>query len=62
MNGAEWEWAYFIDFDKHILETWISWSTSAREAPLDIVSFEKLIEDGVESYVARVVSKSDSFA
>jgi len=33
-----------------MLETW----TCESEAPLDEVSFEKLVEDGVERYLARV--------
>jgi hypothetical protein len=49
-KGGDWLWAYFIDFDKRMLETWACES----EAPLDEVSFEKLVEDGVEKYLARV--------
>jgi hypothetical protein len=47
----EWEWAYFIDFEHHILETWESGS---KTVAMDEVSFEDLIEDGVERYLARV--------
>lgn len=38
-KGGGWAWAYFIDFDKHMLETWICDS----EAFSDKVSFEKMV-------------------
>ena len=43
-----WEWAYFIDFEHRMLETW------GCETLLDIVPFEKLVRDGVKRYVRLV--------
>jgi hypothetical protein len=45
-----WEWAYFIDFEHRMLETW----KRERETVLDVVSFESLIKGGVEKYLAQV--------
>ncbi|KAF8956781.1 hypothetical protein BDZ97DRAFT_1763463 [Flammula alnicola] len=44
----DWEWAYFIDFENHMLETW------EPENLLNVVTFEELVKDGVERYLARV--------
>jgi len=46
--GGDWNWAYFIDFENRLLETW------AYEIFLDVVTFEDLAKDGVEKYVARM--------
>ena len=46
----DWEWAYFIDFERRVLETW----ACASDTVLAVVSFESLIENGVETYLARV--------
>ena len=45
-EGGDWEWAYFIDFENRMLETW------AYEILLNIVPFEKLVKDGVKRYLA----------
>ena len=45
-EGGDWEWAYFIDFENRMLETW------AYQILLDIVPFEKLVKDGVKRYLA----------
>lgn len=49
----DWDWGYFIDFERHILETWQirdtwSWNKIIR---MDEVSFENLIKGGVETYL-----------
>jgi len=48
-KGGDWEWAYFIDFEHRMLETWAN-----KSAPLDISSFESLIEGGVDEYLIWV--------
>ncbi|KIM38707.1 hypothetical protein M413DRAFT_447659 [Hebeloma cylindrosporum] len=48
-EGGDWMWAYYIDFENRMLETWDN-----EEDPLDKVSFEDLVKDGVEAYLARV--------
>jgi hypothetical protein len=48
LETSIWAWAYFIDFENRLLETW------AYGMLLDIVPFEQLVKDGVEKYVTSV--------
>jgi hypothetical protein len=48
LETSDWAWAYFIDFENRLLETW------AFGMLLDIVPFEQLVKDGVEKYVTSV--------
>jgi len=48
VNDCDWEWAYFLDFENRLLETW------AYEKMLNITTFEELGKDGVDKYVARM--------
>jgi hypothetical protein len=47
-RGGDWEWAYFVDFENRLLETWV------HETFLNVVTFEELAKDGVEKFVARI--------
>jgi hypothetical protein len=47
-KDGDWEWAYFIDFENRLLETW------RLEDSLKVVTFEELVKDGVDIYLARV--------
>ncbi|KAF8901878.1 hypothetical protein CPB84DRAFT_1824505 [Gymnopilus junonius] len=49
-NGLFCEWAYFIDFENRKLETW------ARTERLDEMTFDELVKDGVEGFLARLES------
>ncbi|KIM38702.1 hypothetical protein M413DRAFT_29939 [Hebeloma cylindrosporum] len=42
-------WAYYIDFESRMLETW-----GGEDTRLDRVTFENMIMDGADEYVARV--------
>jgi len=48
LEDSDWAWAYFINFENHMLET------SAYGILLDIVPLEQLVKNGVEKYVTSV--------
>ena len=56
-EGGGWVYVYFIDFDKHILVG--TWTCDGLEAPLDNISLEELVKDGVEGYLERVVKPQE---
>ena len=47
-EGGGWDWAYFIDFENLLLETW------GPGKLFNAVTFEELVKGGVEEYLARI--------